>query len=126
VTFPYIHVLYPSLIHPLHYSNSIPLLFFIVVWVGVHCGIYKGPYNASNISYLNSTSPPLYPAAPDSWDSFNRYHFCIHIHVYTLFAPYSSSYPLPPPCSHWCQALHHTPRRTCFALLFSDFVEEKR
>jgi hypothetical protein len=27
----------------------------------------------------------LYPPSPNSWNSFNRYHFCIYIHVYTLF-----------------------------------------
>jgi hypothetical protein len=39
---------------------------------------------------------------PYSWNSFNRYHFCIYIHVYTLFALYSSSYPL----SLLCWKLH--------------------
>jgi hypothetical protein len=24
---------------------------------------------------------------PHTWNTFNRYHFCIYIHVYTLFAP---------------------------------------
>jgi hypothetical protein len=32
----------------------------------------------------------LHPPSPDSWNSFNRYHFCIYIHVYT-FAPYPNS-----------------------------------
>jgi hypothetical protein len=45
---------------------------------------------------------PLSPS-PDFWNPFNRYHFCIYIHVYTLFALHSSSYflslshDLPPP-----------------------------
>jgi hypothetical protein len=42
---------------------------------------------------------------PNSWSSFNRYHFCIYMHVYTFFALYSPSYLLSPPLvpSHWCQ-----------------------
>jgi hypothetical protein len=36
-------------------------------------------------------------------NSFNRYHFCIYIHVYTLSAPHSSSYPFP----------HHLAPPTC-------------
>jgi hypothetical protein len=45
---------------------------------------------------LNSPPPPLsfIPPSPDSWNRFNMYNFCIYIHVYTLFALYSSSYPL--------------------------------
>jgi hypothetical protein len=31
-------------------------LFLLSLWVGVHCSIYKGTYNVSNMSYLNS--PP--------------------------------------------------------------------
>jgi hypothetical protein len=37
--------------------------------------------------------PPLLHS-PDSWKSFNRYHFCIYIHMCTLFVSCSSSYPL--------------------------------
>jgi hypothetical protein len=37
---------------------------------------------------------------PDSWNSFNRYHFCIYIHVNTFFAPYLCIYiPTPFPAS---------------------------
>jgi hypothetical protein len=32
--------------------------FLLLYWVGVHCGIYKSSY-MSNISYLNSPSPPF-------------------------------------------------------------------
>jgi hypothetical protein len=41
--------------------------------------------------------------SPCSWNSFNSYHFCICIHVYTAFASYSPSYThfLPPPTSHF-------------------------
>jgi hypothetical protein len=40
--------------------------------VGVHCGIYKSSYNISNISYLNSPSPPFsfIPSSSHSWNSF--------------------------------------------------------
>jgi hypothetical protein len=64
----------------------------LLCWVEVHWSIYKGSYNVPNISYLNS-SPTLlfYHPSPDSWNSFNRYHFYVHLHVYTFFAPYSSS-----------------------------------
>jgi hypothetical protein len=49
----------------------------------------------------------LYPPYPHSWNSFNRSHFSIYIHVYKIFAPYSPSYtlslyPLP---SHWYHLL---------------------
>jgi hypothetical protein len=30
------------------------ILFLLLCWVGIHGGIYKGSYNISNISYLNS------------------------------------------------------------------------
>jgi hypothetical protein len=74
-------------------------------------------------------SPPLLfsfiSSSPNSWSSFNRYHCCIYIHVYTLFAPYSPSYPLSPSPlpSHWCQPF--PVGKTCFSLQFSDCVEEK-
>jgi hypothetical protein len=100
---------------------------FIVVLGGGTCGIFKDSYNVSNISYLNSSLPPLLFILPplDSWKSFNRYHFCIYIHVYAFFALYSPSYPLSHHLSpsHWC---HTLPCRTCSTLLFSDSVKEKR
>jgi hypothetical protein len=34
-----------------------------------------------------------------AWDSFNRFHFSMYIHMYTVFAPYSPH----PPLSHWYQ-----------------------
>jgi hypothetical protein len=36
----------------------------------------------------------LYSPTPHSWNSFNRSHFSIFIHVY-IFPPYSPSYKLP-------------------------------
>jgi hypothetical protein len=83
-------------------------------------------YNISNISYLNS--PPLSFSFIilylHSWNSFNRSHFSIFIHVYTVFALCSPSYTL---------SLHHPPLhtatnppdRTNFAFLFSVFIKEK-
>jgi hypothetical protein len=65
----------------------------LLCWVGGHCGIYKVSYNVSTISYLNSPLSPVPFILPflNSWNSFSRYHFCIYMHVYTYFAPYSSS-----------------------------------
>jgi hypothetical protein len=102
----------------------------LLCWAGVHCGICTGSYNVSDISHLNSPPPLLsfITPPPHSWNSFNRYHFCICIHAYTVFAQYSLSYPLswlPVPLTGANPPLPH-PHRTCSALLFFDFVEEKR
>jgi hypothetical protein len=44
---------------PLHAFLFFFFYFVLLLcWVGVHCSIYKGSYNVSNISYLNSP-PPL-------------------------------------------------------------------
>jgi hypothetical protein len=114
------------------YFTSIYLFIYLCLLLlccmGVYCSIYKGSYNVSNISYLNSSrhcSPSS--SLPDSWNYFNRYHFCIYIHVYTLFAPYSSSYPFPCHlCPTTCAKSPTHSGQTCFALLFSDFAEEKK
>jgi hypothetical protein len=74
-----------------HEYSNFENFFLLLCCVGVHCSIYKGSYNVSNISYLNS--PPALLSisflSPNSWNSFNRYHFCIYVYVYTLFALYS-------------------------------------
>jgi hypothetical protein len=46
--------------------------------------------------------------------------------LYTVFAPYSPSYPLCPPPTpfHWFQPT--PPNRTCSTLLLSNFEEEKK
>jgi hypothetical protein len=104
----------------------------LLCWVGVHCGIYKGTYN---VSITHTWIHPLHHSPlsslphPDSWNSFNRYHFCIYMHVYTFFVLYSPSYLLsllPPTFSHFQLVPPYTLGRTCSSLLFSDFVEEKR
>jgi hypothetical protein len=50
----------------------------------VHCGIYKGLWNVSTISYLSSTTPPFPFTLPhhDTWNSFNGYIFHLHELVY--------------------------------------------
>jgi hypothetical protein len=58
-------------------------------------------------------SPPLSPSS-FSWKSFNRYNFCTYIHVYTIFAPYSPSYPQALPPVTVTNSLH----RTCTCLMF--------
>jgi hypothetical protein len=103
-------------------------LFVSIVVSWVHCGIYKSSYTISNISYFNS-SPPSFPFnfhSPHSWNSFNRSHFSIYIHVYTVFfVLYSPSYILfphaPPPTGS-----NLPPPQTCSALLFSKFIKKKR
>jgi hypothetical protein len=77
--------------------------------------------------YLNSSpSPFILLYSPHSWNSFNRNDFSIYMYVCTLFALYSPSYILSPtlPPFHWYYALPSG--RTCFALLFSDFIKEKK
>jgi hypothetical protein len=93
-----------------------------VCWLGVHCGIYGSLYNVLNISYLNS--PPLllsfFPFFHHSWNSFNRYHFCIYVlylHHIHLPVPFPTSYSVP---------LVSISPLGYSALLFSGFVEEKR
>jgi hypothetical protein len=95
--------------------------------VEVNWGIYKSSYHVSNTLYLNSRPPPFsftpHPL-PHSWDSFNRYHFSIYIHVYTVFASYSLSHTLssPLPSSQWYQSTqegHFTPP-------ILDFVKETK
>jgi uncharacterized membrane protein len=86
----------------LSFFHLFPYLFTLLLcWVGIPCGIYKGSYNESNISYLNSALSPFsfVRLSPDSRNSFKRYQFCIYIHMYILFALYSFSYPLFPPHS---------------------------
>jgi hypothetical protein len=73
--------------------------FLLLCWVGVHCGIFKGSYNVSTLSYLNSSPPPFsFICTPHLRNSFNRYLFSVYSYVYTVFVPYLPSYTisLPP------------------------------
>jgi hypothetical protein len=49
--------IYPLFSHKYPSYNYSLKNFLLLCWVGVHCGIYKGSYNVSNISY--SPSSPL-------------------------------------------------------------------
>jgi hypothetical protein len=69
-------------------------IYYLLCWVGLHWHIYKGSYSVSNVAYLNSPLPLLFhSASPDSYNSFTDIIFAF-THGYTLFASYSSSYPL--------------------------------
>jgi hypothetical protein len=102
-------------------NEFLPLFYCWAGW-GPHCGFYK---SSSNISYLNSCPPPFSFIHPYSWNSFNRYHFSIYIHVNIVFALYSPShilFPSPPPLN----GTNFPPGRTFSALLFSNFVKRKK
>jgi hypothetical protein len=110
----------PKFVSPSHF---IYLFFIIVLGRGILWHLQKFLWYI-NIPYLNSP-PPSFSFVLHSWNSFNRYLFSIYIHVYTVFVPYSHSHtlsPSPPP-SHCYQS---PPRRTCSALLFCNFVNEKQ
>jgi hypothetical protein len=86
--------------------------------------LFKTWFNIYNISYLNSPLHHSYLCPfPHSWNSFNRSHFSIYTHVYTVFAPRSPSYTLSPPStpSHWYQS----PRQDLFCPPVLCFVKEK-
>jgi hypothetical protein len=85
-------------------------LFFLYCYdeLGVHCGVYTGYYNVSNISYMNSSPQPFsfIPPTSDSCSHFKRNHFLHLLYMCTYFiATYSPSYPFStkPPPSHGCQ-----------------------
>jgi hypothetical protein len=75
------------------------------------CNIHKSSYNKS---WLSSPHPSFsFVPLPLSWNSFNRYHVCIYIHVYTLFALYSSSHPFPLHLPHIQYFLDRVSRTIC-------------
>jgi hypothetical protein len=109
------------------FLSSFFKFYFIVIWVGVHCGFYKGSYNILNMSYLNSLPPPFFFIPnPHSWNSFNRYLFlllqlCIHS-VCIIFTFLHNILTSSPPTSINATS----PGRTCSALLFSDYAKERK
>jgi hypothetical protein len=54
VTFPYIHILYPNLVHLLHYPPSFPTHLLKVTLAG-----FSVPYSYMYRKYLNHSHPPL-------------------------------------------------------------------
>jgi hypothetical protein len=71
------------------------ILFIILCWG------YIVTFTKILTIYCNWIHPlhhfPLSPLiSSHSWNNFNRSHFSIYIHVYTLYAPYSPSYTLSP------------------------------
>jgi hypothetical protein len=103
---------YSAVVEVENFSGSDIVLFFIIIVVlgVVHCSIFKGSYNISNISYLNSPLPLLsfIPLSPISGtvstgisfaSTCMRTHFLHCIHPYIPF-PHHLPFPLvplPPP-----------------------------
>jgi hypothetical protein len=122
--------LYLLIYHAQSFFSIVTFFFTLLLWwVGAHCGICTGSYNASNISYMNSPPQPFSFFSPSLyyWSSFNTYHFCIYLHVYTFYCTVFILLPLfphtyPPPTG----ASPPTLGRTFSNLLFSDFVGEKK
>jgi hypothetical protein len=75
---------------------------------------FTNVFTISNIPYLNS---PLHHTtlSSHSWNSFNRYHFSIYIHIYTVFVQYSLSRALFPltSSSNWYQLFQAGPVLFC-------------
>jgi hypothetical protein len=94
--------------------------------VEIQCGIYKGSYNISNISYLIYSTALLYLPTSHCWNSFNRYNFSIYIYVYTAFAPYLPSYTLSPPAPLPIDTNPPPSGKTQSAFQFSNFEKEKK
>jgi hypothetical protein len=105
-------------------------MFFKIVVLGggtlLHCCIVRF-LQCINYIILEFTpsSTSLYSPSADSWNSFNRYYFCIYMHVYMCFALYSLYYPfsIPLALSQWCQSSPLS--RICSVLLFSDLQKKK-
>jgi hypothetical protein len=118
-------------VHTLWYfqskEKSARLLYcFIVVRVGVHCGIYKNSYNVSNISYLNSLSLPFsfissHPI-PGTFSTGTIFHLhtCLHS-ICTIFT-LPSPFPHLPPLTG---TNLHPPRQNLFCLPVLQFCIRK-
>jgi hypothetical protein len=105
-------------------------IFFplLLCWVGVHYSIYKVSFSLATISHLNSPFPPgpLYPPLPQFMEQFQQVS-CLHSYACVhIFARYLA--PTPAPHHHPYPTGANLPplSRTCSALLFSNFAEEKR
>jgi hypothetical protein len=78
------------------------LFFLLLCVVWVHCSIYKGSYNVSNISYMNS-NPPLLSFIPLPWflEQFQQVSFCtifILLPLSPTLLPPVPTLPYPIPC----------------------------
>jgi hypothetical protein len=76
-------------------SRLFKLHYFFFIVLVVHCGIHKSSYN---ISYLNSTHSSfsfINLLSPHYWNSFNRSHFPIYLHVYSICTIFTLSYRFP-------------------------------
>jgi hypothetical protein len=81
----------------------------------------------SNISYLNSLPVLSYILPPTIPGIFSTGTILAFTYMSTVFAPHSPSYPLSqPPSLSYCYQPPLLLSRTCSALLFFNFVEEKR
>jgi hypothetical protein len=95
-------------------SGKIRHAFFLLCWVGVHCGIYKSSYNVSNLSYFNSPPPPFsFISLPPFLEWFQQVsllhlHTCVHIFcsMFTLLPPF----PATSPFLLWAWYQPHAPR----------------
>jgi hypothetical protein len=86
---------------PLLFS-LVSIFFFIVVLGG--STLWNSQKFLQYIKYLilvvTSSTNLFYPSYSLFWNSFNRYHFSIYIHMYTVYMLYSPSHTLfPPPLS---------------------------
>jgi hypothetical protein len=104
------------------------ILFYplLLCWVGVHCGIYTGSFNVSNILFYEFTpstvslcpSPPI----PGVASTGIILHLCTCVHIFCALIILLTLFPIPPPTlvPAFLQG------RTCSVHLFSDFVEQER
>jgi hypothetical protein len=95
-----------------HISLFLFIYFLFLCWVGALRGIYKNSYDIYIKYAIGEFTPStiiLHSPSPNPWNSFNRYHFIIYIHVYTVFALCSPFYTLSPhpSRSHWYQHPGH-------------------
>jgi hypothetical protein len=76
----------------MHWINT---YFFFIIVLGGGTSWYLHKF-LQYIKYIILEFPPpsfsFIPSSPHSWNSFNRYHFSIYIHVYTVFALWIHAY----------------------------------